>query len=157
MSDVTRVLSSYPSTTQQKRNGFVIRVYRNRRQLLPCVRGVGGETVQWPLRSERPCIPPSRILERFTARRKKSSFSFIACGLCETTDACVPLESSSCTLRRVLECFTTDTGVAMALFSGFDFVLHFDFSCATLCDRTSLLSGEVETWPDSRISKSASD
>ena len=48
-----------------------LRVHRNRRQLLPCVRGVGGETVQWPLRSERPCIPPSRILERFTARRMK--------------------------------------------------------------------------------------
>ena len=54
-------------------------------------------------------------------------------------DACVPLESSSCTLRRVLECFTTDTGVAMALFSGFDFDFRFafHFSCATLFDRIS--------------------
>ena len=64
-------------------------------------------------------------------------------------DACVPLESSSCTLCRVLGCFEIDTGVAMT-FSGlsisisvllsisllilFSFSSHsllFSFSCAT--------------------------
>ena len=50
-------------------------------------------------------------------------------GLCETTDACVPLESSSYTLRCVLGCFEIDTGVAMT-FSGLSIsisVLHFRF------------------------------
>ena len=41
---------------------------------------------------------------------KKSSF--IACELCETADACVLLESSSCMLHRVFECLGIDTGVA---------------------------------------------
>ena len=53
-------------------------------------------------------------------------------------DACVTLESSSYTLRRVLGCSEIDTGVAMT-FSGLSIsVLHFDFSCATLFDRTAL-------------------
>ena len=46
-------------------------------------------------------------------------------------DACVPLESSSYTLDRVLGCFEIDTGVAMTFFffSGLDFdSRHFDFS-----------------------------
>ena len=55
-------------------------------------------------------------------------------------DACVLLESSSYTLRRVLGCFEIDTSVAMTFFSGFDFDFRFafNFSCATLFDRISL-------------------
>ena len=66
-------------------------------------------------------IAPSMMLELFTIRRmeKREKSSFIACELCETTDACVLLAGSSCTLLRVLGCFEIDTGVAI------DF-LHFD-------------------------------
>ena len=42
-------------------------------------------------------------------------------------DACVEFESSSCTLRRVFGCFEIDTGVAMTIFSGFDFDFRFAF------------------------------
>ena len=46
-------------------------------------------------------------------------------------DACVLLESPSCTLRHVLGCFEIDTGVAMT-FSGLSISIRFviDFSIA---------------------------
>ena len=52
------------------------------------------------------------------------------CELCETVDACLPLASSSCSLRCVLECFEIDMG-------GYD-VFSGDFSHATLLDKMLL-------------------
>ena len=96
-------------------------------------------------------IPPSRLLQRFTVRRrKKRDGSFFAWVLCETTDACVLLESILCMLRRVLECFEIDTGVASRLFLRprfdfpFPFSLSISLSCGTLLDRISLRCGRVK-------------
>ena len=77
---------------------------------------------------------------RCGGRNGKQS-SFIACRLCETMDACVLLESPSCTLRRVLDCFEINTGVAMTLFSRFDFDSLFTFRFL-MCFRQNLTTIE---------------
>ena len=58
-------------------------------------------------------------------------------------DACLLIESSSYTLRRAFGCFEIDAGVALRFDSISISVLHFDFSSATLLDRTSQVSWSV--------------
>ena len=48
-----------------------------------------------------------------------------ALSLCETTDACLLPEGTSCTPRRVLGFFEIDTGVAMTFFLGLRFRFRF--------------------------------
>ena len=70
-------------------------------------------------------------------------------------DACVLLESPSCTLRRVLDCFEINTGVAMTLFSGLDFDSLFTFRFL-MCFRQNLTTIEFSFFLQQMQSSSTS-